>query len=75
MKKTILIIATLFLMSCGSSLKTQKAEKHNFDDYKGKKISLINYSPNDKDGNIMFINFTDGTILRIYSETPIQIVK
>ncbi len=75
MKKAILIIMTLFLMSCGTALKTQKAEKYNFDDYNGKQISIISYSPNEKMGNIVFIIFTDGTILRIYSEESISIVK
>jgi hypothetical protein len=73
--KSILVIVLIpFLVGCGSTLKTQKAEKFKFDNYKGKTVSTIQYQKSEK-GNIININFTDGNNLRVYSEGDLKILK
>lgn len=76
MKKISFIALALLVSACGSIKNSQNADKFNFDTYKGKTISTINYSPKSvNDGDVLNINFKDGGVLRVYSDKKMKILK
>ena len=78
MKKLFLCFAMLVLLASCSGLKhASKASNYDFDKYKGKTVSAVNYLKDGaKDGDVLTIQFNDGTALKIYAkEYGMKILK